>query len=319
MGSNSHTLRTMLGLRSIWFLPATVLLLVAPGCGDDDENPFAPTPQEPLQAVSVAAGPFTHDGHTYYRLENSDWTTAEENAVRMLGGHLVTVDDAAEDQFLQSTFGSVRLWLGLNDAATEGTFVYTSGASFVFSNWESGEPNGQGDEDYVMKYTNGPWNDVRDLADPPGIGPIYGVVEVETPAALYVVQGPVTNPDNGHTYYRLSNSDWSDAEAFAVNVLGGHLASVTDSEENAFLLTTFANAPGSGRIWLGLNDAATEGTFVYSSGEPAAYFNWEPGEPNNSNDEDYVAMYSGNGRWVDIRDLANPPLIGNVYGVVEVP
>lgn len=93
---------------------------------------------------------------------------------------------------------------------------------------------------------------------------------------------------------------------------------MADAAENAFLLTTFANAPGSGRIWLGLNDVATEGTFVYTSGEPTTYTNWEPGEPNNVGDEDYVAMYSGNGRWVDVQDLANPPGIGEVYGVVEV-
>jgi DNA uptake protein ComE-like DNA-binding protein len=29
-------------------------------------------------------------------------------------------------------------------------------------------------------------------------------------------------------------------------------------------------------------------------------------------------MYSGNGRWVDVKDLANVPGIGRIYGVVEV-
>ena len=146
---------------------------------------------------------------------------------------------------------------------------------------------------------------------------MYGVVETDALAAVYVVQGPVTNPANGHTYYRLSNSNWSDAEAFATGVLGGHLATIDDAAENTFVRATFADAPGSGRVWIGLNDAATEGAFVYTSGAPFVYSNWDPGEPNNSNDEDYVAMYSGNGRWVDVRDLPSPG-IGRVYGVVEV-
>jgi hypothetical protein len=166
---------------------------------------------------------------------------------------------------------------------------------------------------------NGRWVDVDDLANPPGIGQVYGVVEADAPTAVYVVQGPITNPANGHTYYRLNNSNWSDAEAFAVNVVGGHLVTINDAAENTFVWTTFAQAiPGTGRVWLGLTDAATEGTFVYTSGEAFVYTYWESGEPNNSDNEDYVAMYANNGRWVDVKDLANPPGIGQVFGVVEV-
>ena len=303
--------------------PALMLSFIA-GCGDDD-NPAAPAKStvSPLSAVAVVQGPLVYNGHTYYRLANSNWSAAETNAIRMLGGNLVSVADAAENGFILTTFanasGSGRVWLGLNDAATEGTFAYSSGQAVAYTNWEPGEPNNAGSgEDYVAMYSgNGRWVDVADLANPPGIGNVYGVVEANTAASIYVVQGPIAY--NGHTYYRLNNSNWSDAEAFAVNVLGGHLTSVADAAENGFILTTFANASGSGRVWLGLNDAATEGTFAYSSGQAVAYTNWEPGEPNNAGSgEDYVAMYSGNGRWVDVADLANPPGIGNVYGVVEV-
>ena len=131
----------------------------------------------------------------------------------MLGGHLVTVTDAAENTFVLTNFanapGSGRVWLGLSDAATEATFVYSSGEPFVYSKWEPGEPNNSGDEDYVAMYSgNGNWVDVKDLANPPGIGNVYGVVEAANPTAVYVVQGPITNPANGHTYYRLSNSNF---------------------------------------------------------------------------------------------------------------
>jgi hypothetical protein len=143
-------------------------------------------------------------------------------------------------------------------------------------------------------------------------------VATGTASAQSVVQGPVFNAANGHTYYRLSNSNWSAAEAFSAS-LGGHLVSINDAAENAFVLENFANAPGSGRVWLGLNDAASEGNFVWANGDLLTYSNWEPGEPNNSGNEDYVAMYPGNGRWVDLKNLANPPGIGNVCGVVEMP
>lgn len=40
-----------------------------------------------------------------------------------------------------------------------------------------------------------------------------------------IVQGPVTNPANGHTYYLLSQNTWSAAEAEVVT-LGGQLAKI---------------------------------------------------------------------------------------------
>ena len=299
---------------------STALVALLVGCGKDD-NPVSPNPAPfvPLEAVAVVQGPVTYNGHSYYRLANSDWTTAEENAVRMLGGHVVTVDDAAENNFIKTTFadaaGSGRVWIGLNDAVTEGTFVYVSGQAYTYTNWDTNEPNNAGDEDYVAMYSgNGFWVDVKDLSSP-GIGLVYGVVEADVNAAVYVVQGPETY--DGHTYYRLNNTNWSDAESFAVNVLGGHLATVDDAAENNFIKTTFADAPGSGRVWIGLNDATTEGTFVYASGQAYTYTNWDTNEPNNAGNEDYVAMYSGNGFWVDVRDLPDPG-VGLVYGVVEV-
>jgi len=309
------------------FVIALMIAGVA-GCGDED-NPVAPNltgnQPSPIVGVRVVQGPLLNsaNGHYYYRLASSKWTAAEENAARAFGGHLVTINDSAENGYVLSNFanasGSGRVWLGLNDAKTEGTFVYTSGQTPSYTNWEPGEPNNVNDEDYVAMYSgNGRWVDVQDLANPPGIGNVYGVVEAATQPSVYIVQGPIINPANGHTYYRLANSKWTVAEAFAKDVLGGHLVTINDSAENSFVLSNFANASGSGRVWLGLNDAKTEGTFVYSSGQTPSYTNWEPGEPNNVNDEDYVAMYSGNGRWVDVQDLANPPGIGNVYGVVEV-
>lgn len=120
---------------------------------------------------------------------------------------------------------------------------------------------------------------------------------------------------NGHTYSLLDSKNRSDSHAEALS-LGGYLVTINDAAENQFILTNFANV--AGRVWLGLNDVATEGSFEWANGEAVTYTNWEPGEPNNSGDEDFVAMYSGNGRWVDVMDLVNPPGIGNISGVVEM-
>lgn len=132
--------------------------------------------------------------------------------------------------------------------------------------------------------------------------------------AQTVVQGPVVNPANGHEYYRLSSSSWTAAET-AANALGGFLVTIDDVAENTFVLNTFANAVGSGRIWLGYTDQVTEGTFLWTSGLTAGYTNWTPGEPNNAGgNEDFTHMYPGNGQWNDVPDV-NGVI---TYGVIEV-
>lgn len=103
----------------------------------------------------------------------------------------------------------------------------------------------------------------------------------------------IVNPSNGH-YYGLTNTaeTFTAAEAEAV-ALGGHLAAVADSSENDFLVNTFLTASQATSVpyWIGFTDAAVEGTFVWTSGEPVTYTNWQPGEPNNfGGNENYTAI-----------------------------
>src|SRR5205085_6020371 len=148
--------------------------------------------------AGIEAGPFRNasNGHLYYLLTADTWTNSEADAVA-LGGHLVTINDAAENQWVVDTFahygGVVRpLWIGLTDRDVEGTFVWTSGEPLTYSNWNvaSGEPNNSGgsgyEEDfvYIIQENSGNptvfatfWNDVPN--DGYGvIPPIYGVAEL---------------------------------------------------------------------------------------------------------------------------------------------
>jgi len=109
-----------------------------------------------------------------------------------------------------------------------------------------------------------------------------------------ILAGPITNAANGHIYYLLSPTNWPSAESQAVS-LGGHLVTINDAEENTWVFNRFVTNGGVLRsLWLGLNDAAQEGTWVWVGGEAAAYRNWAPGEPNNGGgyfpDEDQAVM-----------------------------
>ena len=266
------------------------------------------------------------NGHLYHVITGSNdsavtWTDAENEAVA-LGGHLATINDAPENAWVTSTFAGNYLWIGLNDAASEGDFVWPSGEPVTYTNWWPGEPNDyDGGEDYVHIYNfpggNYQWNDSKDIADDK-----WGLVEVEPsePLVPIVVQSEV-NPANGHAYHLLKMNDgvlgvsWTEAENKAIE-LGGHLVTINDAAEDAWITSTFFQEAD---LWIGLSDAASEGDFVWASGDPVTYTNWQPGEPNNwKGSEHYVHISAGsNGRWNDNRNLLFAAVV-EVLGDTEV-
>ena len=132
--------------------------------------------------------------------------------------------------------------------------------------------------------------------------------------------GPVVSPLNGHSYYLLETNTWTASQAIAVS-MGGNLATVRNAAENSFIYDTFANFGSIPRdLWIGLNDIADEGTFVWASGEPVTYI--PPGSAIGTDfgAEDYVHIirpgFPDSGAWNDFPDAAFPTR--SVNGVVEV-
>ena len=78
-------------------------------------------------------------GHYYSELENMSWAEAEAHAVR-LGGHLVTINDQAEQDWLFSTFGQQSQVIGFNDLTSPGTWVWSSDEPVTYTNWVAGFP-----------------------------------------------------------------------------------------------------------------------------------------------------------------------------------
>ncbi len=107
---------------------------------------------------------FTYQGHTYFvSQEETSWTAAQAQA-EALGGNLVTINDASENDWLVGNFGDRLRWIGLSDKLSEGDFQWVNGETSTYRNWAPGEPNNtpfiaEG-EDYVELYSNGQWNDV---------------------------------------------------------------------------------------------------------------------------------------------------------------
>jgi hypothetical protein len=127
-----------------------------------------------------------------------------------------------------------------------------------------------------------------------------------------ILQGPVVNPANGNTYYRLSASTWTAAQE-AARALGGNLVTIDDAAENAFVQTTF-NAPGR-QLWLGYHDPNGNNTFRWVSNQESSFTLWRAGEPNNFGTERFVEMRNfDGGQWNNTTDAA----FGANQGIVEV-
>jgi hypothetical protein len=107
----------------------------------------------------------------------------------------------------------------------------------------------------------------------------------------------------GHTYlFCPVHSTWSEALATCKNA-GIHLASIGSPEEDDFVFQT-ANTLSNEKWWMGFNDIAEEGKFVWENGNPVTFTNWEPEqpEPNDSGgNEDcgQINRYFPNNFWND--------------------
>lgn len=115
-----------------------------------------------LSALSYAAPIFNPATDHWYDTVTGDWFAAESSAVA-LGGHLVTINDAGEQNWLVTTFGgSEPFWIGFNDTDQEGAWVWVSGEPVTYTNWRPREPNNfWGIEDAAIMNWEWPgqWND----------------------------------------------------------------------------------------------------------------------------------------------------------------
>ncbi len=78
--------------------------------------------------------------HTYGLTGEMTWVDAEALAVR-LGGHLVTINDQAEQDWLMTQFPDPYKWIGMNDRDAEGSWVWSSHTRVTFTAWQETQPD----------------------------------------------------------------------------------------------------------------------------------------------------------------------------------
>lgn len=258
-----------------WALGATLVL----GCGSEAWNSGAGSGEPSLTTNTQR---LEYGGHEYvFVLNPKTWTDADAACLGM-GKHLVTLETAAEaDWLLPQQPAGAGIWLGFNDRATEGSWLWSDGTS-SYTRWAAGEPNNANNEDCAVSYTNtGLWNDVPC-----------------TTTAAFVCESfdpPQVKQYNGHAYTVFpERRTWVDAQR-SCSELGQSLVTINDTAEETWLKQQFP----SSSYWIGYNDVTKEGTFVWP--EVSSYVNWRAGEPNNTGgNEDCTVAYGSASGWNDI-------------------
>jgi subtilisin-like proprotein convertase family protein len=164
---------------------------------------------------AVYTNPIT--GNQYFLTASDTWLGAEEQA-KAAGGNLVVINDATEQQWLNTTFGGGSRWIGLTDSpiygATEGNYKWVNGQPVAYTNWWGTDnvlSTPEGEDFAEMGWgAEGKWNDMP--SDQAWIR--TGIVEIASPptaqnltmAQIYTEDTPldltnivVTSPDGQAT------------------------------------------------------------------------------------------------------------------------
>ncbi len=250
-------------------------------------------------------------GKCYYRQTspNRSWLNAQADC-RARGAlwDLATVNNLTENNYLETQLANPT-WIGFNDRATEGTFVWSNGQTPGFTRWALLQPNdggffGASQDCVLMDDANGRWNDVLCTDTEDFMCEYEGSVGL---TGYCTGAGEALGPGGNCYFIETSGAGWTTAQtACRGRGTGWDLATVDDATEQAFLEGAMT---ASSDHWIGLNDRTTEGTYVWSNGGTSTYRNWESGQPNNSGNQDCVEIDDGNGRWNDDDCGDNNPYI----------
>ena len=120
-----------------------------------------PAPVEPDRDGAWVMNP--SNGHAYRSIHCESREDAQAEAMSE-GAYLVSINDAAEQEWLVTVFGTAPYWIGLADTEKEGEWKWMNGDPVTYTNWAPDEPSDSdhGEEDHVfMGLTpDGKWYDV---------------------------------------------------------------------------------------------------------------------------------------------------------------
>lgn len=141
-------------------------------------------------------------GSKYYLSDNRDDVEDAIAAATAKGGHLLTIDNGDENNFIQENISEI-VHIGINDLAQEGIFKKTDGTMPTYLNWGSFFLNNQENNYAIFQPWNGTWSLVNKWVYK------HFVLEIpcntETPPiVLSQTSGPMNGTEMGAGTYSIS-------------------------------------------------------------------------------------------------------------------
>ncbi|XP_077993991.1 macrophage mannose receptor 1-like [Glandiceps talaboti] len=237
----------------------------------------------------------------YYSSAKS-WQEAEAFCAQV-GGTLVMIEDAVEQDYVTGRSGDGHVWIGLSDINNEvGDYRWTNNRQALsYNNWKSGEPDNShvsGNCVEVRSNNNGQWSTQTCSSENAFI---CSKREGRCSAGWKISRASCYQ---FNTYFP---STWTDAK-HTCDAQGGHLVTINDREENEFLISEFAalNRVGITDLWIGISDTGDDGVFLWADGVTTSvpYTKWNEGQPQDTVGQPdcgsvYAAGYSGPKTWRD--------------------
>jgi len=280
--------------------------------------------------AQVVAGPIVNpaNGHAYWLLAPNTWTSSESQAVA-LGGHLATINDQAEQDWVYAELGSYggvnrELWIGFRSTTTPtpaSEYSWVSGEPTTFTNWAAPEPNDPQFPPepslYVRVYFSDhpqyprQWDNFPDFAGPSGVvettvaGPVARFAYSPTsPSVNQVVSFHDTSTGAPSSWlWNFGDQDsstdqdpqhaYSTAGSFTVRLTVGS-ASGTDSTTK--VITVASNQPVAGFTSSPSSPSVNQPvSFVdTSTGGPSSWL-WDFGDQSSSTEKNPVHVFTAAG------------------------
>ncbi|XP_076342287.1 macrophage mannose receptor 1-like isoform X2 [Tachypleus tridentatus] len=223
--------------------------------------------------------------------EEMTWQEAREACRKKGSNHdLVSIHSTKEQMFLTSAlaFSKTSVWIGLKRAkGSNRRFIWSDNSPFDFDHWAPREPNSYVDGCVEMigaPPSAGKWNDRKCTEKAAYICQRYK--DPSLPESRPPNHVDCSHLDQGYVGYRETcyklfieasqMKSWKKAEEFCVGQ-GGHLTSVTDLFDQAFLYSLLDVTVEY--IWNGFHAKFDQDRFRWTDNWPVYYTKWTKGQP----------------------------------------
>ena len=255
---------------------------------------------------------------SFYRYipEKMTWDEHKKRAASM-GGNLACITNAGENEQVRRVAGGEIVWVGgIRKGCGNGPgpdhWKWSNGKDWSYTNWRAGEPNNspsshdpfsEYDENRVMLWENGEWNDASSLHE---LSAIY-----EIPSTSLVThdtkskQNEINNQPLSYYKFIPEKMTWAEHNNRAI-AMGGNLASISNAVENNKVKEVSTGVS----VWIGGvrkgcgNDTGAD-HWYWSSGEKWTYTNWIKNQPDNyqkSENRVHMTPISHGQQWNDISE-----------------